>query len=75
MKGREIADAARRLLEGRSEGVLATISLRRAGFPFASLAPYALSATGAPLLLLSGLAQLVGGFGQAGWLPGADLAP
>lgn len=57
MKSRKIADAARALLAGPSEGVLATISLHRAGFPFTSLAPYALSRSGEPLLLLSGLAQ------------------
>jgi putative heme iron utilization protein len=57
MKSRKIADAARELLAGPSEGVLATISLHRAGFPFTSLAPYALSRSGEPLLLLSGLAQ------------------
>lgn len=57
MKSRTTADAARGLLAGPSEGVLATISLHRAGFPFTSLAPYALSRPGEPLLLLSGLAQ------------------
>jgi len=57
MTSRHLAGAARRLLAGRGEGVLATVSLHRAGFPFASLAPYALSRAGEPLLLLSGLAQ------------------
>lgn len=57
MKGRALAEAARRLLAGRGEGVLATASAHRPGFPFASLAPYALSRTGEPLFLLSGLAQ------------------
>jgi putative heme iron utilization protein len=37
--------------------VLATLSARRAGWPFASLVAYALSAAGAPLLLLSALAE------------------
>ena len=57
MKGRALAEAARRLLASRGEGVLATASTHRPGFPFASLAPYALSPAGDPLLLLSGLAQ------------------
>ena len=43
----------RSLLEGEHFGVLATLSARRAGWPFASLVAYALSAAGAPLLLLS----------------------
>ncbi|HEU4385514.1 MAG TPA: pyridoxamine 5'-phosphate oxidase family protein [Anaeromyxobacteraceae bacterium] len=57
MTGRALAETARRLLRSSGEGVLATTSLRRPGFPFASLAPYALSPAGDPLLLLSGLAQ------------------
>jgi len=37
--------------------VLATLSASRGGWPFASVAPYALSQTGEPLLLLSRLAE------------------
>jgi putative heme iron utilization protein len=48
--------AARALLAGESAGVLSTISVHRAGFPYGSVTPYALSAQGAPLLLLSRLA-------------------
>ncbi len=51
------ADAARRLLRAEREAVLSTLSLRRHGWPFASLAPYALSRRGEPILLLSTLAQ------------------
>ena len=42
----------------RSEriGTLATQSLRNPGFPFASVMPYALTAEGRPLLLISGMA-------------------
>src|SRR5437763_10291600 len=46
----------RALLEAESVGLLSTISVHRAGFPYGSLAPFAVSASGAPLLLLSGLA-------------------
>jgi heme oxygenase (biliverdin-IX-beta and delta-forming) len=46
----------RALLEAESVGLLSTISVHRAGFPFGSLMPYAISALGAPLLLLSALA-------------------
>lgn len=38
-------------------GVLATASARHGGHPFATLAPYALSADGQPILFLSALAQ------------------
>jgi putative heme iron utilization protein len=46
----------RALLEAESVGLLSTISVHRAGFPYGSLTPFAVSAGGAPLLLLSGLA-------------------
>ncbi|MBV9548028.1 MAG: pyridoxamine 5'-phosphate oxidase family protein, partial [Chloroflexi bacterium] len=45
------------LVAGQQEGVLATLSVRHAGWPFASLAPYALDVRGEPLLLLSNLAE------------------
>jgi putative heme iron utilization protein len=48
--------AARALIAAESVGVLSTISVHRAGFPYGSVTPYALSAQGAPLLLLSRLA-------------------
>jgi len=47
---------ARALLAAESVGVLSTISVHRAGFPYGSVTPYALSAQRAPLLLLSRLA-------------------
>lgn len=49
--------AARTLLADQSQAVLATLSVRHAGWPFASLAPYALNARGEPLLALSDLAE------------------
>ena len=47
----------RELLERERYGVLATLSARREGWPFASIAPYALSESGEPLLLFSDLAE------------------
>ncbi|MBV9577718.1 MAG: pyridoxamine 5'-phosphate oxidase family protein [Chloroflexi bacterium] len=47
----------RQLLLAERHAVLATISVRRAGWPFASLAPYATTRDGEPLLLLSELAE------------------
>lgn len=52
----ESLEAARGLLASESVGVLSTISVHRAGYPYGSVTPYALAADGAPLLLLSGLA-------------------
>jgi putative heme iron utilization protein len=46
----------RALLEAESVGLLSTISVHRAGFPYGSLTPFAVAADGSPLLLLSGLA-------------------
>lgn len=51
------AAAARRLLERAGFGVLSTVSRRHPGYPYGTLVPYALDARGAPLLLLSQLAQ------------------
>ncbi|HEV7666522.1 MAG TPA: pyridoxamine 5'-phosphate oxidase family protein [Chloroflexota bacterium] len=45
------------LLAAERFGVLATHSARRPGWPFASLAPYALDERGGPVLLLSDLAE------------------
>lgn len=47
----------RQLLEGERYGVLATLSTRRDGWPFASVTAYALDEDGQPLLLLSNLAE------------------
>ena len=51
------AEAVRRLLRAERKAVLSTLSAARHGWPFASLAPYALSRSGEPILLLAGLAQ------------------
>lgn len=57
MESRGGATLARELLERQRVAVLATLSTRHGGGPFTSLAPFALSARGEPLLLLSALAQ------------------
>src|SRR5437016_3929426 len=54
--GSDLARRARALLQGQRQGVLSTISLHRAGYPYGSLTPYALSRGGAPLILISALA-------------------
>jgi putative heme iron utilization protein len=51
------APSLRQLLLSERHGVLATVSARRAGWPFASVTPYATLADGQPLLLLSELAE------------------
>jgi putative heme iron utilization protein len=53
----EHANAVRALLASQRHGVLATLSTRHSGWPFASVAPYALTDDGEPLLLLSDLAE------------------
>jgi putative heme iron utilization protein len=52
----EASAAVRSLLEAESVGLLSTTSVHRPGYPYGSLTPFALSARGLPLLLLSGLA-------------------
>jgi heme iron utilization protein len=54
--GQEGLPQVHALLQAESVGLLSTLSVHRAGFPFGSLMPYAVSAQGAPLLLLSALA-------------------
>lgn len=50
------AQKARELVERRGFGLLTTISERLPGYPFGSVAPYALDAKGRPLFLISTLA-------------------
>jgi putative heme iron utilization protein len=52
-----VTPALRALLEAERHAVLATLSAHRAGWPFASVTPYALTPEGEPLLLLSDLAE------------------
>ena len=51
------ASGLRELLFAERQGVLATLSARRDGWPFASVAPYALTDDAEPLLLFSDLAE------------------
>ncbi len=48
---------ARALLHERKAGVLSTLSLAVAGFPFGSVVPYCLDRGGRPLILISDIAQ------------------
>ena len=48
---------ARRLLQARKAGVLSTLSLDVAGYPFGSVVPYCLDRQGRPVLLISEIAQ------------------
>jgi putative heme iron utilization protein len=50
------AERVRTLLAEERVGTLATLSARHAGFPFASVMPYALVGEAAPLFLISGMA-------------------
>jgi putative heme iron utilization protein len=52
-----VTHGLRELLANEHHAVLATLSASRDGWPFASVAPYALSDAGEPLLLLSDLAE------------------
>ncbi len=51
------AYAARRLLNHQSVGVLATHSIDVEGYPFGSIAPFALNYDGEPIILISDIAQ------------------
>jgi putative heme iron utilization protein len=53
----ERASTARRLLHHQSTGVLSTISIDVEGYPFGSIAPYALDHDGRPAMLISDIAQ------------------
>jgi len=48
---------ARALLLAQRHGVLATLSVEVPGYPFGSVTPYALDTEGAPLILISTIAQ------------------
>jgi heme iron utilization protein len=53
----EKAVAARRLLNHQSVGILSTQSVEVEGYPFGSIAPYALDYSGQPVMLISEIAQ------------------
>ena len=52
----DLASQAKALLGRGSSATLATHSLKRPGFPFASWTPYALDDQGRPLIFVSGMA-------------------
>jgi heme iron utilization protein len=52
----QLVNQARELLRTQQQGVLSTISVHRAGYPYGSLTPYALSRRGTPVILISALA-------------------
>ena len=54
---KEYIEEARAFIQSEHNGTLCTLSRRLAGFPFGSIAPYALMATGEPILLISDLAE------------------
>lgn len=51
------AERVRTLLHVGRTGTLATHSRKRTGFPFASIMPYGLDATGQPTFLISSMAM------------------
>lgn len=53
----EAQKEARELLNSRSFGVLSTLSVKLEGFPFGSVVPYCLDGTGAPVILISTIAE------------------
>ncbi|MDW3191528.1 MAG: DUF2470 domain-containing protein [Cytophagales bacterium] len=53
----EALKEARELLNSRSFGVLSTLSVKLEGFPFGSVVPYCLDEAGAPVILISTIAE------------------
>lgn len=57
MSNSEHSLLVRNLLEQEKNGVLSTLSRKYEGWPFGSLTPYAISATGDPLIFVSLMAE------------------
>ncbi|MEX2480132.1 MAG: DUF2470 domain-containing protein [Gammaproteobacteria bacterium] len=57
MSGPEAAAAARALIAGCYDGVLATLSVDCAGYPFGSVVPYCLDRQARPVILIASIAQ------------------
>jgi heme iron utilization protein len=53
----ELGNEARRFVRTHPHGVLATLSKRLDGFPFGSITPFVTDHTGAPVILISTLAE------------------
>jgi putative heme iron utilization protein len=57
MSNSERAELVRHLLRQEKYGVLSTLSVKHAGWPFGSATPYALTASDEPLIFISSLAE------------------
>jgi hypothetical protein len=57
MSNSERAELVRHLLRQEKYGVLSTLSVKHAGWPFGSATPYALTASDEPLIFVSSLAE------------------
>lgn len=53
----ELGSEARRFVRAHPHGILATLSKRLDGFPFGSVAPFVTDQSGAPVILISTLAE------------------
>ena len=53
----ELGKEARRFVRSQQNGVLSTLSLRIAGYPFGSVTPFILDQQGRPVILISDLAE------------------
>ncbi len=53
----ELGTEARRFVRAHPHGILATLSKRLDGFPFGSVAPFVTDQSGAPIILISTLAE------------------
>jgi putative heme iron utilization protein len=54
---KESVEEARTFIQSEHDGMLCTLSRRLEGFPFGSIAPYALTQAGEPLILISDIAE------------------
>ena len=57
MSNSDRAEVLRNLLRQEKYGVLSTLSVKHEGWPFGSATPYALTASGEPLIFVSSLAE------------------
>jgi hypothetical protein len=57
MSNSDRAELVRHLLRQEKYGVLSTLSVKHAGWPFGSATPYALTASDEPLIFVSSLAE------------------
>ena len=57
MTKEQLVDTAKKLFHEMNSGVLSTISIDEVGYPFGSITPFSLTHEGAPVILISDLAQ------------------